>query len=183
MALSLRSTKMSSDSAAIRPDIVPYRPEFREAFERLNRAWLEAHSLLEPVDLEYLQNPEVTILSAGGQIFFALERGEVVGTCAAIRVSPTTFELAKLAVAEAARRRGLGRRLSEVVIQFARHAGASEVVLTSHTALVEAILLYESLGFRHAPMPADVRYETANVYMTLSFEKAAEAEPIGTFRR
>jgi GNAT superfamily N-acetyltransferase len=148
--------------------LVTYLPEFREAFERLNRAWLEAHSLLEPADVEYLQNPELHILSTGGQIFCALQDGEVVGTCAAIRVSPRVFELAKLAVAPVAQGRGLGRQLSERVIRFARNAGASKIELTSHTGLVQAIRLYESLGFQHEPLPPDIRYQTANVYMTLS---------------
>jgi ribosomal protein S18 acetylase RimI-like enzyme len=147
--------------------IVTYRPEFREAFERLNRTWLEAHSLLEPADVEYLQDPERHILSSGGQIYFALQNGEVVGTCAAIRASPKVYELAKLAVAPGAQGRGLGRQLSERVLQFARDAGASKIELTSHTALVQAIRLYESLGFQHEPLPADIRYRTANVYMTL----------------
>ncbi len=40
--------------------------------------------------------------------------------------------------------------------------------LTSHTSLSHAIRLYQSLGFRHSPMPPDVRYATANVYMTLT---------------
>lgn len=148
--------------------LVTYRPEFREAFARLNRDWLEAHSLLEPADVEHLRHPEVHILSPGGQIFFALQDGEVVGTCAAIRISPGVFELAKLAVAPVAQGQGLGRRLSERVIQFAREAGASKVELTSHTDLAQAIRLYESLGFRHEPIPPDVRYQLANVYMTLS---------------
>ncbi|HEV7786352.1 MAG TPA: GNAT family N-acetyltransferase, partial [Thermoanaerobaculia bacterium] len=116
--------------------IVTYRPEFREAFERLNRAWLEAHSLLEPADVEYLQNPELHILSTGGEIFCALQDGEVVGTCAAIRISASVFELAKLTVAPVAQGHGLGRQLSERVIRFARDAGASKIELTSHTALV-----------------------------------------------
>ncbi len=148
--------------------IAVYRPEFRAAFERLHRAWLEAHSLLEPADLDYLHDPERHILSPGGQVFFALQDGEVIGSCAAIRVSETVFELAKLAVVPVAQGRGIGRRLSEAVLLFARDAGASEVVLTSNTALVPAIHLYESMGFRHEPMPSDVRYRTANVYMRLT---------------
>ncbi len=150
--------------------VVPYRPEFRAAFERLNRVWLEGHDLLEPVDLEYLQDPEGRILATGGQVFFAVEHGAAIGSCAAIRIAPTIFELAKLAVDPAAQRRGLGRKLSEAVIEFARDAGAIQVVLTSHTSLVDAIRLYETLGFRHADLPADVRYQTANVYMTLDLE-------------
>src|SRR5262245_29626866 len=78
-----------------RHPIVSYRPEFREAFERLNRVWLEEHDLLEPADVEYLQNPEPLILATGGQIFFALDGEKVAGTCAAIRISDATFELAK----------------------------------------------------------------------------------------
>lgn len=165
--------------------IVTYRPEYREAFIRLNLDWLEAHALLEPVDLEYLENPESHILAAGGQVYFALEGDEVVGTCAAIPLSPTTIELAKLAVASSARGRGIGRQLSEVVIGFARDAGASEVVLTSHTSLSTAIGLYESLGFCHLPMPSGIRYETANVYMVLRLEprRSPSATPLPDTQR
>ncbi|HXH93737.1 MAG TPA: GNAT family N-acetyltransferase [Thermoanaerobaculia bacterium] len=149
-------------------DLIEYRQEFRSDFERLNRIWLEQHALLEPVDLEYLREPERLILSHGGQVFFAMQGQTVVGTCAAIPISATTWELAKLAVDPSARGLGIGRRLCDAVLTYARAAGATEIVLTSHTALVEAIHLYETLGFRHAPLPADVRYLTANVYMELS---------------
>lgn len=158
---------MTFNDAADAPLIVPYRREFLAAFERLNRAWLEAHALLEPADLEYLQDPQGSILAGGGQIYLALDGDDVVGTCAAIRIAPTTIELAKLAVDPAAQRRGLGRQLSLCVIQFARDVGATQVALTSNTALVHAIRLYESLGFRHVPLPPDVRYRSADVCMTL----------------
>jgi ribosomal protein S18 acetylase RimI-like enzyme len=157
---------MSSRDTTI--ELVEYRPELRPEFERLNRLWLEEHSLLEPLDLEYLEEPEQHILSGGGQVFFAMRGSEVVGTCAAIRSSPTTFELAKLSVDPAARGQGLGRRLCEVVLQYAKQNGAVDVTLTSHTALVEAIRLYESIGFRHEALPADMPYETANVFMRLT---------------
>src|SRR4051794_23857454 len=45
---------MSIPSGTPDTTIVTYRPEFREAFERLNRDWLETHSLLEPTDVEHL---------------------------------------------------------------------------------------------------------------------------------
>ena len=122
---------MSNPAETPETTIVTYRPEFREAFARLNRTWLEAYSLLEPADVEFLDDPELHILSSGGEIFCALQAGEVVGTCAAIRVSPNVFELAKLAVAPVAQGRGLGRRLSERVLSFARDAGASKIELTS----------------------------------------------------
>ena len=50
------------------------------------------------------------MLSTGGQVFFAMDRDEVVGTCAAIRFPPSTVELAKLAVSPDAQGRGIGRR-------------------------------------------------------------------------
>ncbi len=91
------------------PVIVTFRPELRDAFERLNRVWLEEHGLLEPPDVIDLQDPEGHILAAGGQIFFALDGDAVVGTCAAIRAAPTRWELAKLAVDPSVQSRGLGR--------------------------------------------------------------------------
>jgi GNAT superfamily N-acetyltransferase len=149
-------------------ELIGYRPELRQDFERLNRIWLEAHALMEPIDLEYLRDPEGRILAGGGQIYFAVQGTEVLGTCAAIRISPATFELAKLSVDSTARGRGLGRRLCDAVVQYARDRGATEVILSSNTALVEALRLYESLGFRHAPLPEVLRYETADVFMRLS---------------
>jgi GNAT superfamily N-acetyltransferase len=147
--------------------LVPYRAEYREAFERLNRLWLKEHAILEEADLDYLREPEQRILAGGGEVFFALDGATVVGTCAAIRMSPTTWELAKLSVDPSARGRGLGRRLCGAVIEYARGAGASEVVLTSNSALVDAIRLYESLGFRHGSVPANVRYVSVDVFMRL----------------
>lgn len=146
-------------------EIVPYRRELQAEFERLNLLWLEGHSLLEPLDLEYLREPEERILAAGGEVFFAVRDNVVLGTCAAIPVSSTTFELAKLSVDPAARGAGLGRRLCDTVAAFARERGAEELVLTSNSALTSAIRLYESLGFQHEPLPPENPYETANVFM------------------
>ena len=148
-------------------DVVDYRPEHREAFLRLNVAWLEEHGLLEPADLEMLDDPEGHILADGGRIFVALRQGEVVGTCAAIRLSAERVELAKLCVVPSARGAGLARRLCEAVVDFARREGAAEIILTSHHDLAPAIRLYESMGFVHQPMPAEVRYASADVFMRL----------------
>ena len=164
---------MNNSQSASFFKIVPYQPAFREDFERLNRAWLEAYSLLEPADLLQLKNPELHILSAGGQVFFALQDNKMVGTCAAIRLSNTSFELAKLSVDPAVRGHGLGRMLSEAVISFARQTGAHEVVLTSNSALITAIKLYESLGFRYNTRPPNIQYKTANIFMTLKLTNGA----------
>jgi GNAT superfamily N-acetyltransferase len=147
--------------------IVPYRQEYAADFARLNFEWLEGYALLEDADRKYLEDPQTHILDSGGEIFFALDGERVIATCAAIWHNPQDIELAKLAVSPPAQGRGLGRRMSETVIQFARQAGARKVILLSSTKLVAALRLYESLGFHYALAPADMGYETADVYMEL----------------
>ena len=151
-------------------EIVTWRPELRDHYERLSRAWLEGFGLLEDGDLVYLQDPEASILAGGGEIFFALDGDSVIGTCAAIRRSGTTIELAKLGVAPSAQNRGVGRRLCEAVIDLARRSGATRVVLTSNTRLTAALRLYRALGFRDAPVPDGLPFVTIDVYMTLELE-------------
>ncbi|HKE01747.1 MAG TPA: GNAT family N-acetyltransferase [Planctomycetota bacterium] len=148
--------------------IVPFLDAYAPAFERLSREWLEALVRVEEKDLVYLRDPRATIVAPGGEVFFAIRAGAVVGACAAIRRESGDIELAKLGVAPEARRRGVGRKLSEAVIAFARRARAAKVVLTSNSRLVPALRLYESLGFRRAPPPRDLGYETADVYLELT---------------
>src|SRR4051794_9435354 len=66
-------------------ETVTYRPEWRGAFERLNREWIETWFTLEEADRETFRDPVGKILTPGGQIFFVVEEGEVVGTCAVLR--------------------------------------------------------------------------------------------------
>jgi hypothetical protein len=86
-------------------EIVGYDDRFASDFRRLNVEWLEGFGLLEPADLKYLDAPRETIIAPGGQIFFAIRAGIVVGTCAVLPHGPAAAELAKLAVAAAARDR------------------------------------------------------------------------------
>ena len=149
--------------------IVPFRPEFASAFSELNRAWIERLFALEPADWKLLQDPKTAILDPGGQIFFALDGAVVVGTVAAVRESPTSFELAKMAVAPTHQGRGLGLRLGQAVVDFARVSGAELLFLLTNSRLGNAIRLYERLGFRHAPPPSHSEYVRADVYMELRF--------------
>ena len=147
--------------------IVVFRPDLAPAFDRLNRVWLEQYFTVEPLDEEYLGDPEGHIVVPGGEVFFALEGDTVIGTCAAIRKGDDEFELAKLAVTPTAQGRGLGRRLVETVVRFAASRGARRVSLVSNSGLTAALRLYESLGFEHAPFPFAPPYVDADVYMVL----------------
>ena len=136
-------------------------------FTRLNRAWLEGSGLIEDADEKYLNAPRESIIDRGGQIFFAVEGQTVLGTCAAIRKSDRSVEIAKLAVEPSAQKRGIGRMLAAAVIGYSRNAGAQKIFLVSSTKLKSALRLYESLGFVYAPLPEKLDYTSADVYMEL----------------
>lgn len=145
--------------------VVPYRREFRAAFEELNRAWIEAHFELEDADREVFNDPEAKIVAPGGQIFFILEGVRVRGTCAVIRHGMEECEIAKMAVAPEARGRGFGDLLMDTAIRFARELGVPRVVIVSNTVLEPAIRLYQKHGFVRVRLSSDGRYRRANIRM------------------
>lgn len=162
------------------PVVVRYREELRDAFERLNRDWIETYFTLEPADRELLGDPQRNIIDPGGQVFFVLEQGEVQGTCAVLRHSDVECEIAKMAVARAARGRGYGDLLMECSLAFAREIGSQRVVIVSNTVLAPAIRLYRKHGFVPVPLAADGRYLRANIRLELELSPMARASlPVG----
>ena len=143
--------------------VVPYREDFRAAFEQLNRDWIETYFVLEDADRDIFSDPRATILTPGGQIFFLLEGGQVQGTCAVLRQHPEECEIAKMAVAPAARGRGFGDLLMEAAIGFATNTGARRMVIVSNTVLEPAIRLYEKHGFVRVPLASDGRYRRVDI--------------------
>lgn len=150
--------------------VVPYRQEFRAAFEELNREWIERYFTLEDADREIFSDPQGTIVAKGGQIFFVVEDGLVQGTCAVLRHDAQECEIAKMAVAQAARGRGLGDLLMQAAIRFATETGAHRIVIVSNTVLEPAIRLYRKHGFVPVPLIADPRYRRANIRLELDLE-------------
>jgi putative acetyltransferase len=160
--------------------VIPYREELRPAFEQLNRDWIETYFVLEDEDREVLADPRGKILAPGGQVFFVLEDGEVRGTCAVLRHSGEEYEIAKMAVAPAARGRGFGDLLMKAAVAFAREAGARRVVIVSNTVLEPAIRLYQKHGFVRVPLDADERYRRANIRLERELRaKAPASHPAG----
>jgi GNAT superfamily N-acetyltransferase len=163
---------------AARPlTVVTYREEFRPAFEQLNRDWIETYFVLEEADREVLGDPQGKILAPGGQVFFVLEDGEVRGTCAVLRHSRDEYEVAKMAVAPAARGRGFGDLLMEAAVAFAQEAGALRMAIVSNTVLEPAIRLYQKHGFVRVPLDMDERYRRANIRLERELEPRAPASP------
>jgi GNAT superfamily N-acetyltransferase len=150
--------------------ILPYASRHRTAFRDLNLAWIEEYFVVEERDRRELDDPESHILKAGGFIFVAeADRPagrEVLGACALIAEPDGAYELAKMAVAPAARGRGVGRALGEAAVAHARALGAPRVELLSNTVLGPAIGLYRALGFVEVALPK-TDYARANIKMVL----------------
>jgi len=172
MAGSVLSNDMSSmELGGTDIEIRPFRDGDGEAFRLLNEAWIERHFGIEEADRKTLGNPEGKVLATGGHIFMAVDGEKAVGCCALILMRPGVFEVAKMTVAEEYRGRGLGRRLLAHTIEQARALGAASLYLETNDKLVDAIHLYEALGFQHLP-PERVTpspYARANVFMELAF--------------
>jgi N-acetylglutamate synthase-like GNAT family acetyltransferase len=148
-----------------------YQDGDRRAFRLLNEQWISKYFVLEEKDLQTLRQPEKYILAPGGHIYFASLNNEIVGCCALIALDPGVYEVAKMAVSEEHRNKGIGKSLLAHVIEAARALGARKLVLETNSKLKNAIHVYESLGFRHLD-PALVEpspYERANVFMELFF--------------
>jgi putative acetyltransferase len=156
--------------------ITPFAPGDGSAFASLNRAWLVGFDLLEPKDEAQLADPRTHVFDHGGEIFIARFQGVAVGCCAAIPRGDGSMEVAKLAVDDSVRGRGIGRRLLNAALTFGRERGYHTVVLTSNHRLEAALRLYESVGFRYAPLPPGTGYHTADVYMELDLTTWSPAE-------
>lgn len=149
--------------------IVPFAPQYREAFARLNLEWIERFFAVEESDVRMLNNPEQSILDAGGQIFVALDGDTPVGVVAAINEGDLGWELAKMAVSPTHQGRGIGEMLGRAAVEYAWAKGARRMFLDTNSRLANAVRLYERLGFRHTDPPQARPYARSDVYMEIQF--------------
>ena len=99
---------------------VSFDPAYRKAFFDLNKAWLEAHFLLEAYDIEVLSNPEREVLDAGGEIHFGLWGEEAIATFALTPRRKGVMELNKMAVHQNHRGKGIGHLMMNRVMDVCR---------------------------------------------------------------
>jgi ribosomal protein S18 acetylase RimI-like enzyme len=105
--------------------------------------------------------------------------GELLGTTSILRAAPEPrgraladelyFRL--LAVAPAARRRGVGARLTMLAVDLARERGLRAVSLNSGQQMVGAHALYRSLGFERIPERDLVVGEGADAHTVYTFAR------------
>ena len=145
-----------------------FRPGDQPIFQQLNEEWISHYFTLEPADLKALDHPEEYILAPGGCILFAELNGQVVGTCALIKMADgRSYELAKMAVSPAAQGRQLGYRLGQAAVQRVRDLGGQRLYLESNSQLAPALALYRKLGFQDLAEPNPSPYARADVQMEL----------------
>jgi ribosomal protein S18 acetylase RimI-like enzyme len=147
--------------------IVDFRSELAGAFKALNEAWITTLFALEPKDLAVLADPERQVIAPGGRLLFALEDGEAVGCCALMALPDGGFEVAKMAVADAYKGRGLGRALMAAAVERAKAAGAPRLYLETNSSLAPAMALYRSFGFAEVTPAEQSPYARVDVCMEL----------------
>lgn len=145
--------------------IITFNAAYREHFKNLNIDWLEKYFKVEPIDMKVISSPE-EIINKGGQIFFALLNGEVVGTCALLR-DEDLFELSKMAVTEKAQGKKIGQKLGETAVTYAHEAGVKKIFLESNRKLIPALNLYKKLGFKEVENYKSEKYLRSDIKMEL----------------
>lgn len=147
--------------------LLDYEPQYQPDFKRLNVEWIERYFAVEAADLKALDHPDEYILRRGGHILLAHYQGQIVGTCALIKMAADRYELAKMAVSPAAQGLGIGLRLGEAAIAKARELGSRHLYLESNTKLAPALRLYHKLGFRKTVAGPPSPYARCNIQMEL----------------
>ena len=102
-----------------------------------------------------LRHLEAKYGAPAGRLYLARCGGESAGCIALRRIDGSRCELKRLYVRPAFRGRGLGRALTERLIDDARGIGYREMLLDTLPFLREAIALYRSLGFEEIPIYND----------------------------
>ncbi|WP_413586983.1 GNAT family N-acetyltransferase [Bdellovibrio sp. HCB274] len=147
--------------------VTTYAPEYHEAYVELNTEWIKKYFRVEEMDLKQLNQAQECILDIGGEIFFILDQGKAVATCAMVPHGEKSYELAKMAVSPLYRGQGLGDVLMEAAISWAREKQAQEITLLSNTVLSPAITLYKKHGFETTHLGPHPDYERCNIEMKL----------------
>ena len=150
-------------------EIIDFEPRFADAFFGLNEAWVSRHFVMEAKDREVLGDPQGAIIDKGGFVFVAVGGDEAVGCCALMAMADGGFEIAKMAVADGFKGRGIGKALMAACIDRARDVGAPRLYLESGSILTPALTLYRAFGFQDLPperRPVSP-YARADVWMEL----------------
>ena len=88
------------------------------------------------------------VLGGSGRLWIAEEGDRMVGSIALVDADPGIGQLRWFLVVPEARGTGLGRRLLDEALAYARQRGLTHIYLWSFATLTDALRLYERAGFR-----------------------------------
>jgi len=103
----------------------------------------EFEALLAEIVSSYLRGYD----PASDKCWIAEKDGAIVGSVFVVRQDASTAKLRMLYVDAGTRGMGIGRRLVEEALRFARSAGYARMVLWTNKELVDAVRLYGNAGF------------------------------------
>ena len=150
--------------------IVSFDEEYSSIFYELNKLWIEESWLLEESDKFDLLNPKESIIDKGGEIFFALIDGNVIGTVAMIRSADRIYELAKMTVDINYRGNGVANKLMDQCLDYAINNNAQQIYLITNDTMVIAMNLYDKNGFKEVKQDTD-KYLIVNDKMVLNLDE------------
>ena len=132
--------------------IIPFEEKYRQDFIEMNKAWIESMFRLEAQDEEEFSAID-PYLSAGGQIFFAIDDDDRV--MAACMIAPRTdgdWEIMKFAARGMYTGTGAGSACLGACIDYARKAGVPRILIVSNHKCTHALHLYRKFGFQEIPV-------------------------------
>jgi GNAT superfamily N-acetyltransferase len=100
-----------------------------------------------------LENFADVFLPPNGECFLSYHQGKPVGIVMLKRIGDSEGEMNRMYVRQTARGLGLGRKLGAAVVDEARALGVKTLKLDALHRHVEALPLYESLGFERYKDP------------------------------
>ena len=159
-------------------EIVEYKPEFKTKYKDLNYEWLKKYFEIESSDEKILSNPDKEIIEKNGFIFFALFKGEAIGTCTLIRHDDVNCELSKMCVTEQYQGKGAGEQLIDEAISKACQLGTEKIFLCTNRKLNAAFNLYRKKGFQviRDPIPLHSPYKRESIFMCLNVHDVFEED-------
>jgi putative acetyltransferase len=111
-------------------------------------AWLGVDLCFQNFDQELAELPG-DYVPPSGRLFLAVENDQVAGCVAIRKIAADMCEMKRLYVRPAFRGHGLGRTLTEKIIEAAREIGYARMRLdTLPRRMAPAIAMYRSLGFK-----------------------------------
>jgi GNAT superfamily N-acetyltransferase len=127
-------------------DVCELRPDLHHAVRTLILDGLREHwGTLDPAlnrDLD-----DLSTAYADGVTLVACDHGEVVGTGTIRRRGHDSAEIVRMSIAPSHRRSGLGRRLTEALVETARGWRMQRVVLETSAHWTEVVEFYTRCGF------------------------------------